>query len=242
MVILSMPLKAQDNTYPLNRLGLTVEYGVGGCAVVDQYMSKERYSGNQSYIGVWYNRLHNGRGFRLGITQQEGSDLENYAIRASFTRAALNFDQVFLMKEFTLFGQPAGWYLGPSVEYFEYELIHRFTSSHKMMSELIMVSLGFNTFLEWDFTNRFTAGFLMRSNVLGVNHKTHDELRYPDKMSTLQTFFSANNILADLNIRYRVFKRLSLGFSGKAQYTRSTGWDESQSFTNSVLAFVIVHF
>ena len=232
VALLSLSLSAQDDTFPLNRLGLTVEYGMGGCAIVDDYISHERYTGTLPYAGIWYNRLHDGRGFRLGITHQEDNDLENYAIRASFMRTAVNFDQIFLMKDFTLFNSPAAWYFGHSVEYFEYELINRFSSSHKVMSELIMVSMGINTSLEVEFTRRLTAGFFLRSNILGVNHKTHDELKYADKMTVLQTLISANNLNADLYARYRVLRRVSLGLAGKAQYTRSSGWDRSVTFTN----------
>ena len=242
MALLALPLSAQEDTFPLNRLGLTVEYGMGGCAIVDDYLSHERYTGTLPYIGVWYNRLHDGRGFRLGITHQEDDDLENYAIRASFMRTAVNFDQIFMMKDFTLFGSPAAWYFGPSVEYFEYELINRFSSSHKVMSELIMVSMGINTSLDVELTRRLTVGFFLRGNVLGVNYKTHDELKYADKNSKLQTLISANNLNADLQARYRILKRVSLGLTGKAQYTRSSGWDRSVSFVNSIIAFAIIHF
>jgi hypothetical protein len=242
LMAVSFSLHSQEKTKPVNHLGLTVEYGWGGVAVKDDYLSGERYTGTTPYLGVWYNRLDERKGFQLGFTHQEDDQLENNAIRASFLQASLVFDQLFNVKSFVLFKQPANWYFGPSVEYFEYELINRFASNHKAFSELIMASMGIASLVEWQFTDRFMASLFLRSNIIGVNHKTHDELKYPDKNSALQTFITANHLVIDLSLRYRVLKRVSLGLRGKGHYIRSTGWDESQAFTNSLVVFGIIHF
>lgn len=241
IIVIGLPVSSQESI-PLNRLGLNVEYGISGVALKDQYISKERYTGSLQTIGIWYGRLTDRRGWQLGMTNQQGSDLKNHAIRAEFERVSLNFDQFFQMKTFNLLAKPASWYFGPSVEYFEYELINRFSSIHKAYSELIMVSMGINAMLEWELTGKLTLSAFVRGNVIGVNAKTHDEQRHTDQNSILQTFIKANNLNGDLFIRYRVIKRISLGLKGKAQYTRSTGWEESQNFVNSILLFAIVHF
>ena len=242
LTAVSFSLKSQEETKPVNRLGLTVEYGLGGVAVKDDYLSGERYTGKTPFLGVWYNRLNDKKGFQLGFTFQKDEQLENNAIRASFLQASLIYDQFFNVKSFTLFQQPATWYFGPSVEYFEYELVNRFASNHKAFSELIMASMGIASLVEWQFTDRFMASLFLRSNVIGVSHKTHDELKYPDKNSVLQTFITANHLVFDLSLRYRVLKRVSLGLKGKALYIRSTGWDESYAFTNTLVVFGIIHF
>ena len=241
IIVIGLPLFSQESR-PLNRLGLNVEYGIGGVALNDQYISKERYTGSLQFIGIWYGRLIERRGWQLGISNQNDSDLENHAIRAEFSRVSVNFDQFFQMKTFNLLAKPASWYFGPSVEYFEYELINRFSSSHKVFTELIMVSMGINAMLDWELTNKLTLSAFVRSNVIGVNAKTHDERRHRDQNSILQTFIKANNLNGDLFVRYRIIKRISVGLKGKAQYTRSTGWEESQNFVNSILLFAIVHF
>ena len=241
MIVLGMPVISQES-FPLNRLGLNVEYGIGRVALNDEYISAERYTGSLQYIGVWYGRLIDRKGWQLGITNQDGSDLTNHAIRAEFSRVSLNFDQFFQMKAFNLLAKPASWYFGPSVEYFEYELINQFSSNHKVFSELIMVSMGINAMLEWELSNKLTLSAFVRSNVIGVNAKTHDERRHKDQNSILQTLVKANNLNGDLVVRYRMIKRISIGLKGKAQYTRSTGWEQSQNFVNSVILFAIVHF
>lgn len=241
LIILFLPGIAQEQK-PVNQTGLIVEYGIGSSAITDEYISNERYTGTMPYIGFWYGRMKPTRGYQLGLTYQDGDDFENYSIRAEFSRVSLNFDQYYRMDQFQLFGKEAAWYFGPSVEYFEYELINRFSSNHKSFSELIMVSMGINALLEWKFAKNFTAAVFLRSNVIGVNHKLHDESKYPDENSKLQTLFTANNLNGDLYVRYQPLRRLSIGLKGKAQYTRSTGWDKSISFTNSILLFAIVHF
>ncbi len=242
LMAVSFSLHSQDEVKPINRLGLTVEYGLGGVAVKDDYLSGERYTGTTPFLGVWYNRLNDRKGFQLGFTFQKDDQLENNAIRASFLQASLIYDQLFNIKSFALFRQPAIWYFGPSVEYFEYELVNRFASNHKAFSELIMASMGIATLVECQFADRFMASLFLRSNIIGANHKTHDELKYPDKNSVLQTFITANHLVVDLSLRYKVLKRVSLGLKGKAQYIRSTGWDESYAFTNSILVLGIIHF
>lgn len=241
MMAMTLPVSAQDST-ATNRLGLSIEYGMGGVAVTDEYISKERYSGSLPYIGVWYGRLIDRQGFQLGFTFQQDPDLENHAVRAEYSRVNLNFDQFYRMKEFRVCSKPASWYFGPSAEYFEYEFISRVSANHNVFSELIMVSVGINSLLEWRFTEKFTASAFIRSNVIGVNSKTHDERQFPDKNSVLQTLLTANNLDGDLAVRYRIVNRFSLGLKGKAQYTRSSGWDRSNAFVNTLLLIVTVHF
>lgn len=234
-------LNAQESK-KINPLGLSVEYGIGSSAIKDEYVSQERYTGSMNYIGFWYGRMNDQKGFQLGLTNQQGDDFKNYAIRADFSRVSLNFDQFFSIKEFKIFSKPSTWYFGPSVEYFEYELINRFSSNHKVFSEYIMVSMGINTFIDWNISEKFITTVFLRSNVVSVNHKLHDEQKYPEQEAKLQTFFVSNNINGDLFLRYKILKRISLGLKLKGQYTRSTGWDKSVSYTNSILLFVIVHF
>lgn len=226
----------------INRTGLIVEFGMGSTAIVDEYISNERYSGSLPYIGIWYGRQNTSKGFLLGFSNQESDQLMNNSIRANFDRVSINFDQYFSLKGFKLAGKEANWYLGPSVEYFEYELANQFTSTHKSYSELVMLSMGINSLLDWQFANKFSASLFVRSNVIGVNYKDHDESKYPDQDSKFQTLITANNINADLYLQYHPLKRLSVGIKGKAQYTRSTGWDESESFANSLILFVTIHF
>jgi hypothetical protein len=239
--IILLPAFGQDSM-PVNRLGLTVEYGIGSAAIVDEYISDGRYTGNLPYLGIWYNRLARDQGFRLGLTFQQDTDLENHSIQAELSRINLIYDQLFKVKKFNIAKKPAFWTLGPSFEYFEYELINQFSSTHKGFSEFIMVTLSFNTAVEWDFTKRFTASVFLRTNVIGTSFKTHDEQQYPDENTRLQTLFTANNLNMDLGLRYRLMPRISLGLKGKAQYTRSTGWNPSQMFVNSLLLYTIIHF
>jgi hypothetical protein len=236
-----MSVFSQDSL-PANRLGLMVEYGIGSVAIVDEYLSNERYSGKLPYLGIWYNRLARDQGFRLGFTFQQDTELENYSIQAELSRINLIYDQLFKVKKFNIAKKPAFWTLGPSFEYFEYELINQFSSTHKGFSEYIMVTLSFNTAVEWDFAKRFTASVFLRTNVIGTSHKTHDEQQYPDVNTRLQTLFTANNLNTHLGLRVRLIPRISLGIKGKAQYTRSTGWDSSEMFVNSLLLYTIIHF
>jgi hypothetical protein len=154
LIFITIQAFPQDSK-PINLTGLHVEYGIGSIAITDHYVSKERYAGSLPYIGFWYGRLNRTKGFNLGLTYQSGDELKNNNINASLSRVSLNFDQYFLGKEFKLFSKPAFWYIGPSVEYFEYELSNYFTSNHKSFSELNMATLGFNSLLDWQISNRF---------------------------------------------------------------------------------------
>lgn len=241
-LVIPFSVFSQEEERPVNRLGLIVEYGLGGVALKDQYISKERYTGTIPFLGVYYGRLDERKGYQLGFTFQKDNELENFAIRAEYMRASLNFDQFFTVKSFLMAGKEAAWHIGPSVEYFEYELTNRFSSNHKAWSELIMASVGINTLLDWQFGKKFTASAFLRSNVIGMSYKTHDERKFPDKNSILQTLVTANNLDAELAVRYKIVKRISLGLKGRAQYTRSTGWDDSNCFVNSLTAFTIIHF
>ncbi len=240
ILISTAQLYSQENK-TRNPLGLTIEYGIGSSAIMDKYISQERYTGTLPYISVWYGRVHEKSAYQVGLTFQQDPDFKNHAITAELNRVSLNYDLFYKVKEMNVFDKPATLYIGPSMEYFEYELFNHFASNHWTFSEFIMVSLGMNFTLDYHITDRFSTKFFLRTNVLGSTFKTHDDRKYKDKNNQFMTFFSANNINVDVMAKYKILKFLSTGFKLKGQYTRSTGWDDSQTFTNSALLCVIIH-
>lgn len=224
-----------------NSLGLTIEYGIGSTAIVDEYISQERYTGSMPIIGFWYGRVHEKSAYQVGIIFQQGDKYENYATNADFTRVSLNYDLFYSVKEFSLFHKPVTFLLGPSVEYFEYEFNSNFVGNYSSFSELIMASLGMNFALDYIISERFSTNLFLRTNILGVSAKTHDSRRYEDMDTKFLGLFSANNINGDLSAKYKLLKFLSAGLKFKGQYTRSISWDHSKTFTNSVLLFITFH-
>jgi hypothetical protein len=224
-----------------NPLGLSVEYGFGSTAIVDEFISKERYSGNLPYIGFWYGRQHEKSAYQVGLTYQKNESLKNYTITAGFSRVSLNYDLWYPVKHFQIFNQPSVFSLGPSIEYFEYEFSSNFISNHRSFSELIMASLGMNFLLDYQLSDKFSAGLFLRTNILGVSAKTHDNDRYEDMDTMFLGLIVANNLNADLLVKYRIWKFLSAGLKYKAQYTRSTSWDPSKNFTNTLAPFLTFH-
>ncbi|MCD4698422.1 MAG: hypothetical protein K8S16_19525 [Bacteroidales bacterium] len=233
-------LYSQENK-TRNPLGITIEYGIGPSAIVDNYISQERYTGTLPYIGIWYGRFHEKSAYQLGLSFQRDSDFKNHAITADFSRVSLNYDLFYSVREMNIFNKPATLYLGPSAEYFEYELYNTFASKYKTFSELIMVSMGMNCSLHYKLSDRFSTNFFLRTNILGATFKTHDDRKYNDENAKFQSLFSANNITGDILVKYKILKFLSAGVKFKGQLTKSTGWDESRTFTNSVLLSVTFH-
>ncbi len=224
-----------------NPLGLTIEYGIGSTAIVDEYISQERYTGSMPFIGFWYGRVHEKSAYQLGLTFQQGENYKNYATTADFTRVSLNYDLFYSVKKFTLFTKSAVFSLGPSAEYFEYEFNTNFVGNYSAFSELIMVSLGMNLGVDYYISERFTTNLFLRTNILGVSAKTHDSRRFEDMDTKFLSLFTTNNINFDLSGKYKLLKFLSAGLKLKGQYTRSSSWDPSMTFTNSVLLFVTFH-
>jgi hypothetical protein len=131
--------------------------------------------------------------------------------------------------------------LGPSVEYFEYEFNTNFVGNYSCFSELIMASLGMNFLLDYKISERFSSFVFLRSNILGVSAKTHDSRRFEEMGTQFLGLFNTNNINIDLAAKYKMVRFLSTGLKLKGQYTRSSSWDASQTFTNSVLLFATIH-
>lgn len=224
-----------------NPYGIIIEAGIGNTAIVDEFISQERYSGSLPYIGFWYSRQHEKSAYQVGLTYQNSESLENYNVRAVFSRVSLNYDLFYPVKHFKMFHKPAVFSLGPSIEYFEYEFSSNFTSSHRCFSELIMASLGMNFLLDYQISRKFSAGLFLRTNILGVSAKTHDNNKFEDMDTIFLGLIAANNINADLLVNYRIWNFISAGIKFKAQYTRSTSWDPSKNFTNSIIPFITIH-
>ena len=63
LTVTGLSVTAQEKSLPVNALGLMVEYGIGRVAIQDEFISAERYTGTLPYIGIWYGRLEEKKGF-----------------------------------------------------------------------------------------------------------------------------------------------------------------------------------
>ncbi len=83
-LITNSDLSAQDslNQKVIYPDGISLEYGIGSYAHTDEYISKEKYSGNLPYYKAGFTNHHENYVYQIGIEFRSASNIKNYNVSA----------------------------------------------------------------------------------------------------------------------------------------------------------------
>ena len=152
-------LSAQDSlrtaAYPE---GISLEYGVGSYAHVDEYISKEKYSGNMPYYKIGWSNRHESYVYQIGIAFRSAPDIRNYGVTAEVTEFSLNQGFLYPLPGFLLFSREAYVYLGPFTDIFVYANKQNIAVSgfDYAQSYAGLLSLGLSSELHYSLSSRIT--------------------------------------------------------------------------------------
>ncbi|GAF92364.1 unnamed protein product, partial [marine sediment metagenome] len=108
--------------------GINLEYGIGNYSVKDEYISKEKYSGTLPYFNIEWIRFHNKNGYRLEFEYRNSTNIKNNNISAKVQQFTFNQDFIYPVGSFSLISKNVYAYLGPSVQFFYYDINYNFVT------------------------------------------------------------------------------------------------------------------
>lgn len=241
LLLLTPILKGQDtvNYKAIFPSGISFGYGLGSYSVIDEYISGERYSGRLPCLNLEWIRFHDKIAYRLEFEYQNSDNISNNSISARAMQFVFNEDFIFHVGSFPLLSKRVFAYLGPSVQFFYYDIKYNFGQPGTFISPKtfgIIGSLGINGACIFPVNDKLQIEGVMRSSLLSFSGKKIDEYKYEDQPSpTLLSAITATKIDCDIGIRYYPVRRVSATMAYKFDLLRIHRWDPYIAASNSLV-------
>lgn len=219
--------------------GISLGYGLGYYSVQDEYISDETYSGTLPHLNLEWIRFHNKIGYRLEFEYQTSGNISNNNISANVMQFVFNQDFAFPVGSFPILSKRVYTYLGPSAQFFYYDIKYNFGQPGTFISPNtfgIIGSLGINGEFIFPVNEKLRIEGLLRSNLLSFSGKKIDEYKYEDEPSpTLLSVITATKMDGNIDIRYTIIRRFSATIGYKFDLLRIHKWDPYIAASNSLV-------
>jgi hypothetical protein len=118
LLVLSSRCFGQDSTafQSVFRSGISLQASTGYLAIRDEHISKEKYDGPVSGVGLQWSRYHETYSFRVAIFYQKASTIKNFNISAKLSQGVFSFVNRYPAGTFGLFDKNVFVALGPAVD------------------------------------------------------------------------------------------------------------------------------
>ena len=223
-----------NSTFPE---GITIEYGIGNYAVIDDYISTEKYSGSMPYYRILWTKTHDDYVYHLGIDYQYSSDIKNNNVSTDIYQFTLNQGFDYALPKFTLFNNDAFLYLGPSTELFFYYNNQNIAVSgfDYAQSFALLISLGVSSELYYRLSNNFYIETSLDFDLLSLGFRMVDSEETDESPVKLLTVISATNTVFRFGPRYYLLDNLSIKAAYLFNLTRISAWEPLLSASDNVV-------
>lgn len=246
LLICTSVLHGQDNaTEPLLFPGgISLQYGIASFALVDEYISPERYTGLLPGYALEWNRSHENYVYALGFEFGQSDDFSNNHVTSEVLKFRLSQGFLYCLKPVKLFQKELGLWIGPGTDIFYFEnspdiAVSGFDYSHSFAT---LVSLGFRGDAIYPFSERFSLESSLQFTLLSLGIRTIDKEEEEDSAAKLLSTLSGLNASFFLGMNVELTGWLSLGLAYRFTITRVSAWDEILMAGNSVCATLQFRF
>lgn len=214
--------------------GITVQYGLGNYSVRDEYISKEKYSGQLPHFEMNWSRYHRNYGYCLDFIYGSSSRLKNYNVSTNIYEFALHQGFLYPLPKMSLFKRGVYTFFGPSTElYFFYNNQNIAVSGFDYaQSFAALFSLGVQSEIIYPIWHGFQTEFSLRLNVLSLGFRMVDTEEKDVSLVKLLNAYSGAHASLRLGARYHLLGNLSIKIAYLLQVTRIRAWDPLVSASN----------
>ncbi len=247
-LIITSQVLAQDTVNNKNIFpsGIFVGYGLGSYSVKDEYISKEKYSGTLPYFNIEWTRFHNKHAYRLEFEYRSSENISNNNISAKVGQFTFNQDFIYSIGNFSIFSRSIYAYLGPSLQFFYYDIYYNFADPGTYFSPKtfgLIASLGINTEFIYQLNNKFIVESDLHLNLISFTVKDNDEQKYGDESNpTLTSVFTATKFDFALSVRYYLLEKVSISLGYKFDFSRINKWEPYMAASDNFLTSLNYEF
>jgi len=230
------PQNLPESVY-ISEKSISVSGGLGRLTIRDKAISNESYSGSLGYLSLDWKNFREKRGFQIGFEFQGGSEIKHRNLSAEIILFSLELDYLYAIKPFVLFNKNTIIYLGPATGtnfYIRKQNIAFSSADDDAISVFSTIPVGIKSKISIPLSQkiRFEADLYLNIFSLGLRFPSNMEDELDAKLLHSINGFKGD---IDLNVRYKMFKKLSLSLALKQQASRISAWDEELLYGNSNL-------
>ncbi len=209
--------------------GIFVGYGLGLYSVKDEYVSREKYSGTLPCFNVAWVRFHEKNAYRLEFEYRNSSKISNNKISAKVGQFTFSQDFIYFLGNVSVFSRNIYAYLGPSVQFFYYDINYNFAAPGTFISPKtfgLMGSSGINSELIYPINNKLIVENFLRLNLISFTIKDNDERKYGDESDpTVVSVLTATKCDYAFSVRYYLINNVSISLGYRFDFSRINKWD-----------------
>lgn len=217
--------------------GITVEFGRGGYAIIDENISREKYSGSIPYIGLEWARDHTRNHFRFGFEAMSSSGIRNYNVSTTINQISIHQAFLYPLSDIPVFKRDATVLVGPSTEFFILLNNQDVAVSALGFAQSVaaLISIGARAEMVMPFSSRLQAEGSLRAGILSLGVRAVDDERTNESPARLLTALSGTHVVFRLGIRCSISERWSCRLAYVSDVTRIRPWQPLLSASDSLI-------
>jgi len=208
---------------------LSIKGGIGHIVVKDEFISKEKYSGNSPYYIIDWSNFRKTHGLDIAFEILNSATLKNNNVSAQITEFSFNFSYLYSIGKAKLFNKNLYLLLGPTPELFLYfrnqNIARGGNAIMDAYSGAVLISLGMRFNLILSISRKIKIESYIRTGILSLGGKLIDPRDTKNSPVKLLTLFSGMRTLFELSLRYNILNNLSLSGGYIFNLARLTAWD-----------------
>ena len=236
-IFFAQSMQSQDTlktgkNYPA---GVYFEYGFGSYAVKDQYISKEKYSGNMPQYTFGWAREHDKYVYKLKFAYRISDKIKNNNATTYITQVTLNQGFLYPLKPGRLFKKDLFFYLGPSTDFIYYfnEPYISVAGFDYSQSFAAMLSLGLNMDAIYKIAHKLQMESSLSLSVISFSFRAVDSDEDDQSPAKLLTLFKGLNLDFNFGVRYFILNELSVNLKYDFQLLTISAWDPLTSASDN---------
>ncbi|MBC8376881.1 MAG: hypothetical protein H8E26_12610 [FCB group bacterium] len=222
--------------YPPTGNGIAIEYGIGKLSIRDEYISKEKYSGNIPYFRAAWSQIDKSEGYAIGLHHRNSSDIMNYNMRADITEFSLFFDKFHRNKRILKSFPKLLNYLGPSLEFYTIFFDQKVAGNglNASFSFFSMFSLAANSRHYYSVADKLWVVGGVRASLISVGLRMVDFTGSDEEPLGILHLFSASKVTTNVGLLYKISDNISARLAYKFQFLRLQEWDPILSASDNI--------
>lgn len=223
-------LKAQQEQ-PENKFydGISTRSGIRYTAIIDEFISQEKYSGTSPFFIIDWSKDHETYKFNLSFDILSSAKVKNYSMSAQITELAFNLSYLYPISDINIYDKKFQFFFGPMPEFYLHYRRENIAGGGSAMLDTysfgLLISLGPRLNALLPLNESFLLEGNICSNLIGLGGKFVDPKDKKISMIKLQTIFSSQRVSFDAVVKYKLLNYLSASAGYKFYLTRMNSWD-----------------
>lgn len=219
--------------------GLSITGGTGRFAIVDDYISDQRYEGTLPFFAVGWLHSRDSSAYRLGFEYRNSQDVANHNVSASITLASLNLDFFYYTGDFAFLGRKIFTFVGPSTEMYLYYRQQNIASGGAAVEDVYSMALffsgGINSTFVLPLSRRFAAEWSAELNLLAFGGRIPNMEESSGTFVKFVTSFSGVRGNTRIFLRYDLMNNVSIKVGYRFELCQSSSWDYMIAASDNLL-------